>query len=156
VPEVLFGQDTEGVGRTSDVSGSLTIDGTTIAATEIEVDLTTVASDSSQRDNQFRNRIMETSTYPTATFSLASPITLEDVPDDLEEVTVQATGQLTLHGVTNTVTMDLAARRNGDAIEVTGSVPVAFADYGIDNPSFGGISVGDSGTMEFAVVFARS
>ena len=154
--EVLFGQDTEGVGRTSDVSGSLTIDGTTIAATEIEVDLTTVASDSSQRDNQFRNRIMETSTYPTATFALTSPIALDSLPGDLEEVTVQATGELTLHGVTNAVTLDLVARRNGENIEVTGALPVTFADYGIDNPSFAGASVGDTGTMEFAVIFARS
>ena len=38
-------------------------------------------------------------------------------------------------------------------IEVTGSLPVTFADWGIPNPSFGPASVGETGTMEFAVVF---
>jgi polyisoprenoid-binding protein YceI len=153
VPEMLFGQSTEAVGRTSDVSGSMTIAGTSVTDAKLEVDLTTVASDQAQRDNQFRTRIMNVSTYPTATFDLTSPIDIGSVPADLAEVQLKGTGDLTMHGVTKSVTFDLVARRNGATIEVTGSLPVTFADWGIPNPSFGPASVGDTGTMEFAVVF---
>jgi polyisoprenoid-binding protein YceI len=153
VDEVLFGQDAEAVGRTSDVTGQLLVSGTTIDSASFDVDLTTVASDESRRDNQFRTRIMDTATFPTATFSLTEPIELSDVPDDLEEITTTVTGDLTLRGVTNEVTFDLTARRNGDAIEVNGTIPVTFDDYDIPDPSFGPASVGDSGEIEFLLVF---
>jgi hypothetical protein len=34
---------------------------------------------------------------------------------------------------------------------VTGSIPVTFADWGIPNPSFSGITTEDHGTVEFLV-----
>jgi polyisoprenoid-binding protein YceI len=156
VPETLFGQSTEAVGRTSGVSGTMTIAGSTVGDAMLQVDMTTVTSDQSQRDGQFRGRIMDVSTYPTATFDLTSPIDLGSVPADLAEVQAKASGELTMHGVTKPVTIDVAARRNGATIEVTGALPITFADWGISNPSLGPASVGDHGTMEFAVVFARA
>jgi polyisoprenoid-binding protein YceI len=71
-------------------------------------------------------------------------------------INVKATGKLTLHGTSKEITIDLAARRNGVNIEVNGTVPITFSDYGIDNPSGGPASVGDSGEMELLVIFARS
>jgi polyisoprenoid-binding protein YceI len=52
-------------------------------------------------------------------------------------VEVEATGELTLHGVTRSVTIPLAARRDGSTLAVDGSLTVTFADYGIDDPSGG-------------------
>src|SRR5947209_7675336 len=76
VKEVLFGQSNTAVGRTSSITGSITVDGTTVSAGTFTVDMTTVTSDQSRRDGQFNGRIMETSTFPTATFALTQPITL--------------------------------------------------------------------------------
>lgn len=154
VEEVLFGQSTEGVGRTSDVTGTLAVDGTTITAAELTVDMTTVASDSTQRDGQFRGRIMDTDAFPTATFRLTEPVELATVPADGETVTATATGDLTLKGETRSVTVDLQVQRSGDAFTVQGSIPITFADYGIANPSGGPAQVGDTGTLEMLVVFA--
>jgi polyisoprenoid-binding protein YceI len=156
VAENLFGQDTEGVGRTSTVTGSMTISGTTVNTTKVEVDVASMKSDSSQRDNQFNGRIMETAKFPTATFSLTSPIDLGSLPADQAQSTYKATGDFTIHGVTNPVTFDLTARRNGSTIEVTGQIPLTFADYSIPNPSFGdAIKVGDAGTIELALSFSK-
>ena len=156
VKEVLFGQDTEAVGRTSDVSGELTIAGTTVTAARLVVDLTTVESDDDRRDNQFRGRIMDTDTHPEATFVLTEPIRLDALPADGETVTVSATGQFTIRGVTNPATFELTARRNGDAIEVNGSIPIAFVDYGIPDASFGPAQVEDHGEIELLVTFVRA
>jgi hypothetical protein len=41
-------------------------------------------------------------------------------------------------------------------IAVQGILTVTFADYGIDNPSGGPASVGDSGQLEFLVQLQRS
>jgi polyisoprenoid-binding protein YceI len=43
------------VGRTQNVTGSMTIDGTTITDLEITVDMTTLASDDDRRDNSLRS-----------------------------------------------------------------------------------------------------
>ena len=154
--EVLFGQSTEGAGRTEDVTGTLVIEGTAATEASFEVDLTTLESDESRRDGQVQSRILETSRFPTATFELTESIDFGEVPDDLVEITAEATGELTVHGVTNTVTFDLTARRNGDAIEVTGSIPITWADFDINDPSGGPAQVEDRGEMEFALTFSKA
>lgn len=156
VEEVLFGQSTEGVGRTSEVEGTLVVDGTKISEVDLTVDMTTVTSDSTQRDGQFSGRIMDTATHPTATFVLTEPIDLGSVPADGEKVTVSATGDLTLRGVTKSVTFDLQAQRSGSTFSVSGAIPITFADYEIDNPSGGPAQVGDAGTLEVLVVFSQA
>jgi hypothetical protein len=74
VKEILFGQSTEGVGRTNSVSGSLTIEDDVVMSATFEVAMATLKSDSDRRDRQVNNRILDTATFPTATFTLASPI----------------------------------------------------------------------------------
>ena len=76
VNEVLFGQSNTAVGRTSSVTGSITVVGSTVTKASFTVDMTSVASDESRRDAQFNGRIMDTSTYPTGTFTLTEPIDL--------------------------------------------------------------------------------
>jgi polyisoprenoid-binding protein YceI len=155
VKEVLFGQSAEAVGRTSDVTGTFTIAGTKVTAGSFSVDMTTVASNESRRDGQFRGRIMEVSSYPTATFALTSPIDLGSLPADGQQIDVKATGKLTLHGTTRAVTFSLQAKRTGSTIVVAGSIPVIFADYGISNPSGGPAQTEDHGELEFRLTFSR-
>ena len=150
VKEVLFGQSTEAVGRTGNVDGALTLSGAKVETADISIDLASVTSDKSQRDNQFRNRIMNVTRYPTATFKLTQ------LPANGATVTVPATGELTLHGTTKTVTTNLTAKRTGGTIQVNGTIPVVFADYGIPNPSFGPANTEDHGEIEFLVAFTKS
>jgi polyisoprenoid-binding protein YceI len=156
VGEVLFGQNATAVGRTDAVTGDLTINGTTATAGSFTADLTKVSSDQGNRDNQFQGRIMDTATYPTATFKLTQPIALSNIPQNLVKITEKATGDLTLRGKTRSVTFDVVARRNGDKIEVNGSIPITFADWGIPNPSFGPATTEDHGVLEFLLVFDRA
>ena len=156
VKEVLFGQSNEAVGRTSSVTGSMTLDGASVSAVDLSVNMKTVKSDQSQRDGQFNGRIMNTSTYPTATFKLSQPLVLSSVPSDSTVVDARATGDLTLHGVTKTVTFDLKAQRDGADIKVNGTIPIVFADYNVNNPSGGPANTEDHGVLEFLVVFEKA
>jgi polyisoprenoid-binding protein YceI len=155
VEEVLLGQNVEAVGRTSAVTGELTVSGTQVDNGSFTVDLTQVASDEDRRDDAFQGRIMETATYPTATFELTEPIALKELPADGETVTANAVGELTLHGTTRAVTVAPTVQRSGDTIQASGSIPVTFADYGIANPSFGPVTTEDHGEIEFLLVFTR-
>lgn len=153
VEEILFGVDTTAVGRTDQVDGSLTIAGTQVTAVEFSVDVASIESDDSRRDNQFRGRIMSADEFPTATFVLTAPIEMGAEPADGVEVTTTATGELTLRGATQPVTFDVVAKQDNGLIGVQGSIPVVFADYGIANPSFTGITTEDNGLVEFVLVF---
>lgn len=154
VTEVLFGVDTEAVGRTNEITGGLTIDGNTLTAAEFVVDVASISSDESRRDGQFRGRIMSADKFPTASFTLTEPVELgTDVVEGATAV-VTATGELTLRGVTNPVSFELDARLENGKIGVLGAIPVVFADYGIANPSVAGITTEDNGLLEFVLVFA--
>ena len=156
VPEILFGQTTEGVGSTTAVTGDMTITGTSVDAAEFTADLTQVTSDQANRDRQFQGRIMDTANFPNATFTLTEPIDLGTVPAVGEQVTVTATGELTLRGTTRPVTFDIVAQRTGADIEANGTIPVVFAEYGIPEPSFGPAQVGDTGDLEFLITFQQA
>jgi polyisoprenoid-binding protein YceI len=145
------------VGRTPAVSGSLTIAGTKVTATTIQADLTGLQSDDNRRDGQLSHQGLATSTFPTATFTLTSPIDLGSVPADGTEVSVTATGTLTLHGQTKDVKIPLKAKLSGNTIVVTGSLEIAFADYGITKPnSFAVLSIADTGTLELQLFFTKA
>jgi polyisoprenoid-binding protein YceI len=154
--EVLFGQDNDAAGRTHDVTGSVTFDGTTVNSAEMTADLTTVSSDRTQRDQAFQGRIMDTAKFPTATFKLTKPIALGKVPADGETITVDATGDLMLRGVTKSVTTSIKARKTGDLVEINGSIPIAWVDYQIPDPSFFGAKVQDHGSLEFLINLNRA
>jgi polyisoprenoid-binding protein YceI len=153
IKETVFGQSGTAVGSTNGVTGSMTVSGTKLTKASFTVDMTTFQSDSGQRDGQFQGRIMDTAEFPTATFELTSAIELAPVPADGVAKTYSATGKLTIHGTTNTVTFDLDTKRTGNTIAVQGSHDITFSDYNIDNPSGGPASVGDSGTLEFLLQF---
>lgn len=155
VGEVIFGQDNTAVGRTDVISGTITVQGSSVVSGSFTADLTAVHSDQSQRDNQFRTRIMDVAKYPTATFRLTQPITFQ-APSGDATTTAPATGDLTLHGVTRPVTFTVTARRNGAHLEVLGSVPVTFAEWSIPSPSLAGVvTTQDHGVMEFLLVLAK-
>ena len=150
-----FGAKTA-VGRTPDVSGTLQIDGTTITATEILVDMTTLTTESASRNRQIKRQAIETDTFPEATFVLTSPIDLGAVPADGEPVTVTATGDLTVHGVTNTVEVPLTAELNSGVIVVVGEINLLLSDYDIDKPQAAVVlSVADNADMELQLFFTR-
>ena len=154
VPEILGGVDTEGVGRTSQVTGGLEILGTQVVAAEFTVDVASIRSDSGQRDGQFRGRIMDTATHPTASFRLDEPIELAEIPTPGRQITATATGTLTLRGVSRSVTFEVTAERGPERLGVLGRIPVVFADYEIPNPSNSFVSTGDEGEIEFVLVFS--
>ena len=157
VKEVVFGQSQEAVGRTAAVTGQMVVQGPQVTSGRFSVDLTTVQSDQSRRDAQFRTRIMDTASYPTATFELARPIGLPSVPGDGGTVNAKAQGRLTLHGTTREVTVDVAARRGGGQLRLSGQIPITFADWNIPNPSFGGlVTTEDHGQIEFLLAMAHA
>jgi polyisoprenoid-binding protein YceI len=152
--EVLVVQDNTAAGRTDKVTGDLTIAGTTVTAARFVVDMNAVVSDSPQRDQRYRE-IMDTGNHSTSRLVLTQPIEIETVPPEGEVITRLATGEFTIRGVTRTVTFDLEARRVDGRIELLGSIPVKWSQYGIPDPGNGVVRVHDHGTIEFLLYLDR-
>jgi polyisoprenoid-binding protein YceI len=159
VTEKLFANisETEATGRTDNVTATMTIDGTTVKDVTVTADLRDLTSDNSFRDGRIRSDGLESDDFPEAKFVLTQPITLTAVPTAGETITAQATGEFTLHGVTKTVTIDLEGRWDGKQVQVVGSLPIAFDDYGVSAPSAPAVaSVDDHGEMELQLFFDKS
>lgn len=155
VKEVLFGQATEGVGRTRDISGSLSIADNSVTAATFTVQMGTLVSDAEKRDAQFNSRIMDVEKYPTAVFTLTKPIVLPPNAVGGGVVSTTATGTLLLRGTTQPVTFNLEAQVKGDKFSVAGAINIVFDEWGIPNPGFGGITTDPDGLLEFLLVFGR-
>jgi polyisoprenoid-binding protein YceI len=134
----------DAVGRTGDVSGTADVEDDRLTAADLEADMTTLRSDESRRDDALRERGIETDRFPGAEFRLTEPV-------DLTRRNQTVAGELTLHGETQPIEVEVSAQRlGGDTIELAGSAPIAFADFQIEPPSVAGVvTVEDNGMLEF-------
>ena len=156
VKESINGFDTTANGRTQAITGSMLASGTTITGGRFTVDMTTFKSDESRRDAQFNGRVMAVDAFPTSTFVLTQPLDFGTVPPDGGTVTATATGDLTLHGTTNSVTFDVQGTFKNGLVGVLGQIPVVFADFDIPAPSLGTVKTEDNGLLEFVLVLERT
>ncbi len=154
--------ESDAVGRTNSVSGSITLvaagDGAQLTEGSIDVDTTTIASDESRRDGRMRTEGLQTDTFPSATFTITAPV---DIPASAlagEATDVTLTGGLTLHGVPKAVEIPGQAQLVAGQIQVAGSLTFPLAEFDIVAPNVGGfiVSIADQGTLEFLLVLAKA
>lgn len=143
------------VGRTPDVTGGVQIAGDRLDAVRFEVNLQTLVSDDSRRDNQLRRQALETDAYPTASFVMAGTIGLPAITEG-RAFTVTVPGDLTLHGTTRRVELPVEGILRDGVVTLTASLEIVFADYGIAQPrSMIVLSVEDRGTLEIQLQLTR-
>jgi polyisoprenoid-binding protein YceI len=152
--------ESDAVGRTEDVTGSVELaqegGGVTVTGGTITVDLTTLTSDEDRRDNRLRSMGIQTDQFPAATFVATSPVAVPAEALGGTTVDISLVGDLTLHGVTKSVTIPAQARLDGSSIEVVGSLRFPFADFEIEPPNIANfVTVHEDGTLEFKLVLTR-
>jgi polyisoprenoid-binding protein YceI len=152
--------DSDAVGRTSSVTGSATLeasgDAVSVTAAAFEADLTTLTSDDGRRDRRIQEIGLESAQFPTATFALTSPVEVPAEALQGQVVNVTLVGDLTIHGVTKSVSIPAQAQLNGADIQVLGTLTFPFSDFGMAPPSIGGfVSVQDDATLEFVLVLSK-
>jgi polyisoprenoid-binding protein YceI len=147
VHEVLNGADVTVAGTTDQVTGSIVVAGGDLIDADVTVDVASIATDAARRDSYFRDNVMDVGANPTATFSVTE---VSDLPELTgTPATVPVVGELTLAGVTQQVQTEISVVRTATGVDVSGSVPVAFGDYGVEAPDLGFVRVDDQGAVEF-------
>jgi polyisoprenoid-binding protein YceI len=145
----------DAVGQAHAVSGTLAITRDRVTTTVVTADMTKLGSDRAARDAYVRDTTLETSSFPTARFTLTKPIALPAHPAKGKAYPgLRATGRLLLHGVSHPITFTLAARWNGPTIEVVGTAPINLRDYRIKPPHTVIADVDDHGFVELDLTFA--
>lgn len=137
--------------------GSFTLnpDGTFASGSKVTVDMTTITTDDRQRTDSIRRDPLEVTRFrtselvPTSTSGLALPLPRSG------EFAFQLTGDLTLHGVTKTVTFDVKAARADRKLTATATANPSwkFGDFDMRPPtSFSVLSIVDEIRMEFELI----
>ncbi len=124
-------------GTTATITGDLYLDRTTWQpATDppsvITVDLRTLKTDSSRRDNAIRGRFLESDKYPLATFVLKRVAGVPQSYQEGVEVTVVLEGDLTVREITKPVSWQGAAKVEGNTLTgKVGTSELKYADFEI-------------------------
>jgi len=150
----------DAVGRTTAVTGGVTIvnEGGAFKAKDASftVDVSQLQSNESRRDNKIRTIGLETGRYPQATFVAAGPVDIPAEAVDGKTVTVQAEGDMTLHGVKKKISIPLQVQRNGAQIRIVGTYDFSWDDFGMTAPSLPPfVSVTGNPKLEFDVTLQK-
>ena len=140
-------------GMFNKLSGCVYFDADDVAKStvEAEIDVASLSTGIKKRDDHvLSDEMLGAAKYPTITFK-----STKVVPGGKGRAKVH--GDLTIHGVTKSVTIPIQARWSAGAIEAAGSITFPFSDFGMTAPSIGGfVTVQDHATMEFDLHFVRS
>lgn len=120
-------------------TGSFQIDpdGTFAGGSQITFSVSSLTSDSSQRDGFVKMTVLNARQFPTATFVPVNASGLSLPLAAAGTFSFTLTGKLTIHGVTKDVTFDVTATRAGSDLSVIATlVPaITFGDFGMPLPA---------------------
>ena len=141
VAEQLVGLSvlSDAVGTTNAVAGVIVIgpDGTVGRDSRITIDLRTFKSDQEPRDNYIR-RTLDTDKVPMLEFvptrTKGMPIPLPS-PPQFQAIAFQLIGNLTLHGVTKEVALEVVAGLRGANVAGRATGTLLFSDFKIAKPA---------------------
>lgn len=160
--EQLAGRNlpSEAIGSTKAVTGTILLgpNGTIVRdGSKITIDLRTLKSDESRRDNFIQRSTLETTKYPQAEFV---PTEARGLPNPLPtsgEATFDLTGDLTVHGTTRPSIWKVTARFSPAEIAGTATTTVKLEDFGMTPPRVGPVlSIEETLGLEIDFRAARS
>ncbi|WP_295641835.1 YceI family protein [uncultured Corynebacterium sp.] len=158
--EILPGQRKTTSGRadnkdSDNVTGQMRVADGKLQEAVIEVKVAAISSDVEKRDINVRRSILESDTYPDASYTLTKPVDISHVPSDGKPAEVKVVGDLKLHGVTKEIPVTLKVLRTGENIVVSGNVPVRRSDFGLESPDFVAAKIAEEGTIDLLLVFEQ-
>jgi polyisoprenoid-binding protein YceI len=127
------------IGKTNAIIGNVYFgkDDMPLACSRFDVDLRTLKSDESRRDNFLYNNTLQTQQYPLATFILTSVEGLDKPLANGDKTTFTLIGNLTVHGVTKLVAWEATATADGDTLKGSATTTFQMPDFDITPPKVG-------------------
>ena len=157
ITEELRGQPKTVVGATNQVAGQLALNPSDLSTTQlgvIQVDARGLSTDSNQRNQSIRNRILNTDSYEYITFTPTSVTGLTGSGAPGQTYTFQIAGNLTIRDITQPVVFEATASADSlQQLTGTATTTVQRADYNLVIPSVPNVAnVGESVILEIDFV----
>jgi polyisoprenoid-binding protein YceI/mono/diheme cytochrome c family protein len=160
-PEIRFTVDApldSIMGTSTRLSGMVTFDPESLALSDgrITVDPASFATGIDLRDEDLRDQFFEVSKFPEMALQLQklSRATAAALGAG-QEVQAEASGMLTLHGISHPLSFPVTLDRSpdGTTVAVRGSFDILLSDYGIQRPRQLFLKLGDKAQVEVQATF---
>jgi polyisoprenoid-binding protein YceI len=128
---------TDAVGTTSDITGDIYLTANGLASGQpsaFKVDLRTLKTDEALRDRFVRDNTLQTGHFPFAEFAVTAVTPFPANYVEGAEVSINISGNMTIHGVTKPLTFAAKARRQGGALTGIADVDFKMSDFNITPP----------------------
>jgi polyisoprenoid-binding protein YceI len=120
--------DIEAISKKADVSLNLNT-----SEVSVTVDIETFEFEYDLMQEHFNEKYMESEKFPQSKFTGKI---LQDISNGIEdEMEVDVSGKLTMHGVTKDIKFKARLSKQGEYILVETKIPVVFKNYDIDDPT---------------------
>jgi polyisoprenoid-binding protein YceI len=148
ISEELLGNPKTVIGRTSEISGAVTVDlggAQETQVTPIQVNARDLTTDDSFRNRALRSQILQ-STQDDYQYILFEPISFAELPPATavsigEPFSFGITGDLTIRGTTQPVTFSMVVTPTSQTeLRVSGTTMVQRSDYDLNIPSVPGVA----------------
>lgn len=150
----------DAVGETGQISGAIVLlsDGSVdSSASRFVVDMASITSDSSRRDNYVRANVLQTAQYPQAVFVPNRVEGLPWPPPESGAVNFQLIGDLTIRSETREVTWTVTGTVEGVRAVGQALTSFTFADFNLTQPRVPIVlSIEDEIKLELDLVLQRS
>lgn len=154
--EILPAEQTVTSGSTKDVTGQAKISDGIVDSAAITVNMEDLTTDKQVRDQNMKDKLFETSTWPTSTFELTEPLDLNSLPEDGSLGEVEVTGDLTIKDQTQSITAPFSAVRDGDTIVLGGDLPINRLDYNVITPDMIAAKIDEEGDVNIRLTLEKS
>jgi polyisoprenoid-binding protein YceI len=143
------------VGSTQNIEGQLQLNLADLSAplgtNRFTVNLATLSTDQSRRDNYIRERGPQFNQYPLAEFVATGVADTPATYTEGDEVQFKMLGDLTIREVTQPVTFDVTATLDDDTATGVATAQLRMTDFGIEPPNFANtLTVADEFGVEVA------
>jgi polyisoprenoid-binding protein YceI len=125
-------------------------------ASKIQVDLRTLKSDKTQRDNFIRQNTLQSDQFPLAEYTITGVEQWNGPLQNGQQATFKLVGQMTIHGVTKPVTFDTTATMNGDTLNGTAKTSFTFEDFGMTAPKVAIVTANDKIDLVMTIVAKKA
>lgn len=106
-----------------------------VEGAKIMVDLRTLKSDSTQRDNFIKQDTLQATQFPLAEYVITGVDGWTGPLTEGQQSTFKLLGMMTIHGVTKPVTFDTIATMQGGNLSGTARTTFKFQDFGMSPPN---------------------
>jgi polyisoprenoid-binding protein YceI len=155
VEETLRGLPATAVGTTTDVTGEIYLSKDGLykdLPSKFKVDLRTLKTDESQRDNYVRQNVLRTGQFPFAEFVVESVSGFPAGYAEGSEISLTLNGTMTVKGQSKPVTFTVKARQAGNTLTATADTQFNMTDFGIQPPEVVLAKAKDGVTLQVVLI----